>query len=290
VTPLWVYKCNTRGHAQQTSVGDWDEFFRMQHPNYWGGTDTMRSKGSLHILWHEMAIGDHILCWQSNRRAAVGLCRVTDLEDWTDAEGVEQRTMWLELIGEPFSPPVPLLDLRKADRALAAVRAFEPGFPQTLYGTTNAEARAILRACGISPSTLERLAKTPAKGATGGAGFGTAEENRKVELAAIKVVKAKHKAWSIVDRQADKVGYDLELTKGRVTKHVEVKGARGPQPSFVITEGEVLRARSDDSWHLAVVTDALTKRPRLTEWTAEEFLDEFELKPVSHMAKLKVKG
>jgi len=62
----------------------------------------MASSGSLEILWNRMQRGDLVLCWQTNRRVAVGLCRVHHLEDWEDDSGTGQRNMWLELLGEPF--------------------------------------------------------------------------------------------------------------------------------------------------------------------------------------------
>jgi hypothetical protein len=56
-------------------------------------------------------------------------------------------------------------------------------------------------------------------------------------------------------------------------------------PSFPITEHEVATARVDPDWWLVVVTDALSASPRLHEWSGADFVREFTLRPLSHMAK-----
>lgn len=65
-----------------------------------------------------------------------------------------------------------------------------------------------------------------------------------------------------------------------------MKGVKGSQPSFVITRAEAKRAEWDGQWRLAVVMDALTK-PKMREWTQQQFLHEFELSKISVMARLK---
>jgi hypothetical protein len=286
--PLWVYKCNSTRHAHQIASGDWDSFFAGPQPGEWGGSTTMASKGSLDVLWNRMRPGDLVLCWQTNRHRAVGLCSVESFDDWVDETGEEQRDMVLELLGEPFSPPAALLETKKHDPKIAAVRAFQRGFMGTLYETSVAEAAVLLRACGISPTTLAKLRSSPNRGAKphAGAGFGSPVENRKVEQAAVKTLRAAYsKGWQLTNRQKDNVGYDFEARRGSHERHIELKGARGPMPSFPITEHEVVSARADSLWRLAVVTDALSVRPRLSEWTAAAFLSEFALRPLSHMAR-----
>jgi len=284
-----VYKCNATGHGPRVGFGDWDEFFARQQPAEWGGTVTMGSTKSRGILSNEMSRGDLVLCWQSDRRAAVGLCRVDSLRDSIDDDGEKQRELWLQLLGEPFSPPVPILDMRKGDAKLATVGCFRPGWPNTLYATTPTEASLLLRACGISPSTLTRLRGYKSQGTapTGHAGFGTAEENKKVERAAVAVLRAKYKAWKIVDRQQEHVGYDFEVRRGQQERHIELKGTRGPMPSFPITCNELHRAKEDDRWWLAVVTNALSAKPHLIEMTGAQFLSQYQWKPLSYMARKK---
>lgn len=289
VPPLWVYKCNANEHSYAIATGEWDRFFAGPQPGEWGGSTTMASRTSLDILWNRMRVGDLILCWQTNRQRAVGLCRVQSFDDWVDDSGDKQRDMWLEILGEPFSPPVPIYEVKKSNAALATVRAFQPGYISTLYETTPAEAKTLLRACGISQRSLSRLQSSPSRRAApqAGAGFGSPAENRKVEAAARRALTRHYRAkgWKLVSREKENVGYDFNATHGSSVRHIELKGARGPMPSFPITEHEVETARIDPDWRLAVVTDALSAAPRLQEWNAADFLCEFTLRPLSHMAK-----
>lgn len=271
----------------QVVAGDWSEFFGEPQPADWGGSETMGSASSLNFLWNEIKKGDLVLAWQTDQRAAVGLCRVHDLEDWIDSDGEAQRAMILRLEGEPFSPPVPLLDLRKTNSALAKVSAFSGGYPATLYSTSAEEAKVILKACGVH-KVSSTGSEGEAPGLRTGSGFGTAAENKKVEMAAVEAFKLKYRQWDIEDLQAEKVGYDFLVSRGSAERHVEVKGVRGTQPSFPITDNEVKMAMHDPLWHLCVVTSALGPKPVITEWNGERFLKEFSLRPLTtYLARLK---
>jgi hypothetical protein len=284
---LWVYKCNVERRAMQIAAGDWDDFFGEPQPSAWGGSDTMRNKSSLSILRNKAAVGDLVLAWQTNRKEAVGLCRIHELQDWTDENGVQQRTMVLNLIGEPFSPAVRLLDIRKSNAALARVRAFRPGYPATLYETSAQEARTLLKVCRVSAVGHEN-SKGAKPGPRSGSGFGTPVQNAKVEAAGIRAFKRKYRHWTLTDLQKDNVGYDFVATLRNLERHVEIKGAQGPAASFPITDNEVMIARSDPLWHLCVVTKALGAAPVIMEWTRDEFLRAFILRPVTtYIARLK---
>ena len=285
---LWIYKCNA-SRGGPLAAGDWDEFFAGPQPGLWGGSATMNSPLSLSILWKRMQPRDLVLCWQTNRRSAVGLCRVDSFDDDVDDEGTPERWIRLQLLGEPFSPPVPLLDLRKDDRKLATVRCFQSGNVSTLYGTSSGERDILLRTCGISPNTLRRLRSSRRRDGLPrrGAGFGSAAENLKVEKASLKKFNKSYKGWEIIDCQNDNCGYDFRVRRGTQERHIELKGARGPMPSFPITDNEVNQAKEDGRWRLAVVTGALSS-PKLTEWTSKQFLRQFDLRPlVSYMARLR---
>lgn len=270
----------------QVVAGDWSEFFGGPQPADWGGSETMGSTSSLNFLWNEMKRGDLVLAWQTDKRVAVGLCRVHNLEDRIDSDGEAQRELILRLEGEPFSPPVPLLDLKKSNSALAKVRAFSAGYPATLYSTSAEEAKVILNACGVSKVLLKGINNTTPVPRPG-SGFGTAAENKKVEEAAVKAFKCKYEKWEIKDVQSEKVGYDFVVSRGSVERHVEVKGVRGTQPSFPITDNEVKMAMHDSLWHVCVITNALSPKPVVTEWSGEGFLKEFSLRPITHLARLK---
>lgn len=288
--PLWVYKCNADDHSPRIARGDWLEFFTHYEPGEWGGSTTMRSHTSLDILWNRMAVGDLVLAWQTNLRRAVGLCRVKRLHDWTDDDGDDQRDMILERVGEPFSPQAPLLEMRKTDQRLAAVRCFQQGRVSTLYETSPGEARTLLRACGIAPGDLRRGGSSSNSRAQvrSGAGFGDAAANKLVEGAAVKAFKRRYRAWQLDDRQKYNVGYDFCARRHAEERHVEIKGVRGSQPSFLITDNEVAVAQEDPLWSLCVVTEALSTRPKIHEWSGAEFLSQFRRRAITtYMATLR---
>ncbi len=133
------------------------------------------------------------------------------------------------------------------------------------------------------PTTPARLAKLPA-----GAGFGTAEENREVESAAVRFVtrKLEHAGWKVESVESERNGYDLRCKKGRRTKHVEVKGIRGSRLRFVITASEVRAALEDSDFELHVVTKALT-HPRERTWSGRAFHASFTTQPLQYFASLK---
>ena len=121
---------------------------------------------------------------------------------------------------------------------------------------------------------------------TSGAGFGNPEENKKVEEAAIAVVKEKYDlaGWKVRSVERDKCGFDLECHKGETTENVEVKGVSGTEQSFFITAGEVEQAKINSKFVLIVVTSALSSSPVMTRYPGTEFFRLFELKVVQYRA------
>src|SRR5450756_1065826 len=78
--PLWVYKCNSKKAPQDPRWGDWAAFFdRPTGASRWGGTDTIFNVQSRSIIRNRLQRGDLILCWQTNRHQAEGLCVVDEL-------------------------------------------------------------------------------------------------------------------------------------------------------------------------------------------------------------------
>lgn len=139
----------------------------------------------------------------------------------------------------------------------------------------------------IGNSTKENQAVTK-EGKRIGAGFGNPETNRKVERAAISVVTEWYESegWKVESVESEKCGYDLLCRKNLEELHVEVKGIQGELISFIITIGEVNRARNDVDFVLGVVTSALTDSPELTLFDGESFNSEFDLSPLSFRATL----
>ncbi|MBI2302221.1 MAG: DUF3883 domain-containing protein [Armatimonadetes bacterium] len=120
-----------------------------------------------------------------------------------------------------------------------------------------------------------------------GGGFGSPEQRREVEQAAVACVTRRYQArgWQVESVEDQKVGYDLLCRTGRQLAHVEVKGVQGTELAFNITAGEVACARHDGFWTLCVVCSALSERPRLRRFAREEFLSRFKLSPLSYRAE-----
>lgn len=95
-----------------------------------------------------------------------------------------------------------------------------------------------------------------------GAGFGTPEQNKKVEDAAMGEVARELRAqgFEVEDVSARKLGWDLTAiprTTDEDLRLIEVKGVSGNQPRILLTRREHATAAGDERWELAVVTNAL---------------------------------
>lgn len=130
--------------------------------------------------------------------------------------------------------------------------------------------------------------KVDDQGSNNGGGFGDPETNRKVEQAAISFVTDNYEenGWTVKSVEAEKCGYDLFCTKGKLRHYVEVKGIQGNVPSFIITAGEVGQSQTNRDFVLYVVTSALTE-PKLHKFMGQEFNEQFDLEVISYRASLK---
>jgi hypothetical protein len=121
-----------------------------------------------------------------------------------------------------------------------------------------------------------------------GAGFGIdTERNKKVEEAAVKMVADWYRrhGWSVKSVEQDHCGYDLICTKGNKHRHVEVKGASGSSPSFIITQPELKQAKDNPLFRLCVVTNSLSQSRKLNELTGRRLLSAYQFDPLAFMAK-----
>ncbi|MDP9418657.1 MAG: DUF3883 domain-containing protein [Actinomycetota bacterium] len=267
---LWVYKNNARQHHHQTSWGDWTEFFRVAdgQPYAWGDSSGIGSANRRVIF--TMTIGDLVLCWQSDQRAAIGTASVAEMDDYIDDDGLAQRSIILQPL-EEFAAPVPILDLRKTNAELASVSAFRPGNVRTIYETTPHEAQLLLAACGVAVVPMRSPAASKASNALS-------------EAAAVRHVTDVYGAdgWTVTSREAEKIGYDLDARRGRRELHLEVKGAAGPEPRFFLTANEYACARDDPAFVLCLVTSATRpKDQKLYRWTGVELIEEGTFHPAS---------
>ena len=108
---------------------------------------------------------------------------------------------------------------------------------------------------------------------------------RKVEKAAVAYVRKilRAKGWRVVSVETMKRGYDLHCTKPDGEMHVEVKGTRGDEPSFMLTRGEHERAQSDPKFALFLVLRALDA-PRLVVFSGGKLLRKFDFQTVQYKA------
>lgn len=115
-----------------------------------------------------------------------------------------------------------------------------------------------------------------------GSGFGTPENNKRVEQCAIKHVTRhlKAKNWKITSVEADRIGYDLLCQQKQKEMHVEVKGISGPEVTFLITNGELTRAAQDENYYIYAVTEA-TSNPKIHIYNILALTEKFEITPVA---------
>lgn len=119
-------------------------------------------------------------------------------------------------------------------------------------------------------------------------GFGTPEHRKKVELAAeaavIEYYQKKGYAYERVTHLP--YGYDFIFTKGKIARHVEVKGTSSSTPQFFITRNEYMKGlQSNPAWRLAMVTSTLSDTPKITEYDALELKRTFDIEPYVYIGK-----
>ena len=119
-----------------------------------------------------------------------------------------------------------------------------------------------------------------------GAGFGSAETNRQVEARAVEIVTKQLRAdgWVVKSVESDNVGYDLECSRGKERRHVEVKGVSGDLPSCIITANEYETAKRDPKWWIHIVTQARSSRSDCFSCSGQEFVEQYQLQPISYRA------
>ena len=119
-----------------------------------------------------------------------------------------------------------------------------------------------------------------------GAGFGTPEENKRVELAAMQRVTRYYKdlGWKVRDVSLQNRGYDLLCEKGAAKRHVEVKGATGGAEQFIITAREAKVWESDSRYVLVLVRNALSKDSSVTEFVGLAGRCAFMFQPIAYWA------
>lgn len=273
-----MYKCNAQGHDYQRTDGDWAEVFESSGPQWWGRTRVVPELANAKV-------GDKILAYQTDRNELVGVAKVVR---W-DREGRYKRLILrpIENIGVRVRP------LKEADSRLARIPAFQPGPIHTLYQISTPDALLVLKAARarLADEADEVDAEVSETKKTAGAGFGTPEENKRVERAAVRHVTRNYEArgWWVRNVGHKNLGYDLICSRSGERRHVEVKGARGEGQQFILTANELETWKRDPHFVLAFVRRALSSSPALTLYPHAK-MDDFAIAPLSFVAKRRMKG
>jgi hypothetical protein len=186
----------------------------------------------------------------------------------------------LEMIGAKVKP------LKKNDPKIKAIPALRQGPIHTLYRISSIDAKLLIGAAKASLRPDLDVAQKQAEANAKGAGFGTTENNRKVEKAAINFVMRHYrkKGWKVKNISRMNQGYDLLCIKGSLRLHIEVKGASGKKQQFIITANEKQTCGRDKRFRLALVTNALNKDRTVCLYKGPVALKKFIFNPISYMA------
>ena len=275
----WVLKCNPK-------VWDLGQFLEMggEIIDGWSLGNTYRNSlmepGQPVVFWVSGPLeGEHIF------RGIWGFGKLTSTAQPSDGQSEEEalQSLWFDQqkAMEPgfyvdtripiLVDPIPATEFLNDPvlRTSEVIRAQQMPNPAFL---TKAEYKAALRLRGLTHSDTDE--EGPAIVSNRGAGFGTAAQNRKVEVAAMKAAAAHYNnaGFETRDVSARNFGWDMtalhRTIEGQI-KHVEVKGVSGSEPKVLLTRNEYETAQVDPDWELAVVTNALTK-PTITIYSARQ--------------------
>lgn len=141
-------------------------------------------------------------------------------------------------------------------------------------------AKDLLRIRKSHQFTQSNVLRTKVGGGRGGI-CADPERRRQVEEAAIAKLLAEYPqpAYEVVDRQKDNCGFDLLVRPARNPKaelHIEVKGTQNSKPHFLMSRREYAYMLANPRhWRLAMVTNALSEKPKLEIWNASEARQRF---------------
>lgn len=197
------------------------------------------------------------------------------------------ETKWYEArVGEirKLKSPIKLDELREMFRDWAWLRSVN------MFAYVSQErALALLKRAELGSKSGKNGKRDQHKQAhsSDGAGFGVPETNALVERAAIKkaTYSLRSEGFIVRTRERDKIGYDLECHRKGEERHIEVKGTSGSELKFILTANEYKQSKNDPKFWIVAVTAARTKAAAIHSFSGDNFVQQFELRPLSYMAE-----
>lgn len=268
----WLIKCNPE---------KWDLAAFVEEGNKsihnWSITESYRSR--------RMRAGDRILLWKSGdqpgyprgiwgRGYVTGeACHTVEEADgdpgyWVDQTARLQVTYRVPVDIALLEVPITDAKLRAAGIVDLEVQKMPSGSnPSWLTSLQLARVDVLLDDWPDPPELTEELTVT-----SRGAGFGSSEQNKTVEDAAMTAVTAsyQHEGWDVEDVSGDRLGWDLNCRHpDGSTAKAEVKGVSGNRPVVLLTANEFRAAHEEPDWTLAVVIRALSPAPEILMFDRE---------------------
>ncbi|MBD9699306.1 DUF3883 domain-containing protein [Flavimobilis sp. GY10621] len=194
-----------------------------------------------------------------------------DPDAWADSERAQSRTTWLG-VGLTFWEVPVTLEQSREDEVLAASEPVAKPQVSPAY-LTKSELDSLLALAGHE-SLYDGTAAVRSRHS--GSGLKAIVEKRAVAAAKKHYRKLGFKV--VDDVQSERgLGYDLKLKRKeggvKETILVEVKGKIGRRTAssaVILSANELKAAKKEKDWRLVVVSEALEKKPVVTEFSGKE--------------------
>jgi hypothetical protein len=261
-------------------------FVQFHNPDFNGD---LVNKGKRYSIWTRKNLnqltGQRIWLITKTQKPRTYYVGYTFIVDEIKASGRGKKLNYPEgLTGRRFGTWARIDTEKWWDRLMSATGNFR-------FGLTEIRDKSIIEGLErIGRSDINKSQKiTRASSMRKGAGFGKADKNKRVEIAAINHVTRhfEKNGWTVKSVESEGRGYDLVCRKNSQFRHIEVKGVSGSIPSFIITSNEVRESSQNLNWHMAVVTNTLSGKPVLKLYDAKKFRDHYNLTEKDYYANKK---
>ncbi len=141
------------------------------------------------------------------------------------------------------------------------------GRPWNIVKGRDEEIKEILLKEFLHETEASKEGNKPNKTGGGWSNKPNVKENRQIEDRAVAKVTEYYesKEYEVKSVEADKVGWDLEVSNKKETLYIEVKGHKGDVIQFELTPNEYEQMQVQKKYRVCVVCQALEKSPRLIE-------------------------